>query len=199
MILMILFFQGLRGYDPLMASILITPMAIGLIIAGPLGGNLSDKYGSRLISTGGLVLSLVGLVGLSMMQYDTTYRVLAVWMFVHGFGSGLFQPPNTSAIMASVPLKRRGVASSMRSFLNTSGMVISMTIALPLLLSTIPLEMMMNMFVVGGMNMPIDTQITFTTGIAFVFFISSVLTVPAIIVSAMRGSEDVGRSREQAG
>jgi hypothetical protein len=49
------------------------------------------------------------------------------------------------------------------------------------------------------MNMPIDTQITFTTGIAFVFFISSVLTVPAIIVSAMRGSEDVGRSREQAG
>jgi MFS family permease len=140
MILMILFFQGLRGYDPLMASILITPMAIGLIIAGPLGGNLSDKYGSRLISTGGLVLSLVGLVGLSMMQYDTTYRVLAVWMFVHGFGSGLFQPPNTSAIMASVPLKRRGVASSMRSFLSNAGMVISMTLALPLLLNTIPLD-----------------------------------------------------------
>jgi MFS family permease len=120
-------------------------------------------------------------------------------MFVHGFGSGLFQPPNTSAIMASVPLKRRGVASSMRSFLSNAGMVISMTLALPLLLNTIPLDLMMNMFVVGGMSMPIDTQITFTTGIAFVFFISSVLTVPAIIVSAMRGSEDVGRSREQAG
>ncbi len=199
MILMILFFQGLRGYDPLMASILITPMAIGLIIAGPLGGNLSDKYGSRSISTGGLGLSLVGLVGLSLMQYDTPYWVLAVWMFVHGFGSGLFQPPNTSAIMAAVPLKRRGVASSMRAYLSNAGMVISMTLALPLLLNTIPLDLMMNMFVVGGMNMPIDTQIAFTSGIAFVFFISSVLTVPATIVSAMRGSDDVGRNREQAG
>jgi MFS family permease len=197
MILLILFFQGLRGYDPLMASILIAPLAIGLIISGPLGGNLSDKYGSRLISTGGLIISVVGLAGLALMQYDTPYWVLAVWMFVNGFGSGLFQPPNTSAIMASVPFERRGVASSMRAFLVNTGMVISMTIALPLLIATIPLDMMMNMFVVGGMNMPMATQITFTHGIAFVLLISSLLTIPAIIVSALRGSEDVGRHKER--
>lgn len=197
MILMILFFQGLRGYDPLMASFLIAPMAIGLIISGPMGGNLSDTYGSRLISTGGLIISFVGLAGLALMQYDTPYWVLAVCMFVNGFGSGLFQPPNTSAIMAAVPLERRGVASSMRAFLGNSGMVISMTITLPLLIATIPLDLMMNMFVVGGMNMPVETQITFTQGIAFIFFISSLLTVPAIIVSALRGSEDVGRHKEQ--
>jgi EmrB/QacA subfamily drug resistance transporter len=198
MILLILFFQGLRGYDPLMASILITPLAIGLIIAGPLGGILSDKYGSRLISTGGLIISFVGLAGLALMQYDTPYGVLAVWMFVNGFGSGLFQPPNTSAIMGAVPFKRRGVASSMRAFLANSGMVISMAIVLPLLIATIPLDTMMNMFVVGGMNMPMDTQVTFTSGIASVFLISALLTIPAIIVSALRGSEDVGRNTEQA-
>jgi EmrB/QacA subfamily drug resistance transporter len=197
MILLILFFQGLRGYDPLTASILIAPLAIGLIISGPVGGSLSDKYGSRLISTAGLIISLVGLAGLALMQYDTPYRVLAVWMFVNGFGSGLFQPPNTSAIMAAVPFERRGVASSMRAFLGNTGMVISMTIALPLLIATIPLDLMMNMFVVGGMNMPIETQITFTHGIAFVLFISSLLTVPAIIVSALRGSEDAGRDKER--
>lgn len=198
MILLILFFQGLRGYDPLTASILIAPLAIGLIISGPLGGNLSDKYGSRWISTGGLMISLVGLAGLALMQYDTPYWVLAVWMFVNGFGSGLFQPPNTSAIMAAVPFERRGVASSMRAFLVNTGMVISMTIALPLLITTIPLDVMMNMFVVGGMNMPMEMQITFTHGIAFVLLISSLLTVPAIIVSALRGSEDAGRHKERA-
>ena len=197
MILLILFFQGLRGYDPLTASILIAPLAIGLIISGPIGGNLSDKYGSRLISTGGLIISLVGLGGLALMQYDTPYRVLAVWMFVNGFGSGLFQPPNTSAIMAAVPFERRGVASAMRAFLGNTGMVISMTLALPLLITTIPLDIMMNMFVVGGMNMPMETQITFTHGIAFVLFISSLLTVPAIIISALRGSEDAGRHKER--
>jgi EmrB/QacA subfamily drug resistance transporter len=194
MVLLILFFQGLRGYDPLMASILIAPLAIGLIIAGPLGGVLSDKYGSRLISTGGLIISFVGLAGLALMQYDTPYGVLAAWMFVNGFGSGLFQPPNTSAIMAAVPFGRRGVASSMRAFLMNTGMVISMAIVLPLLIATIPLDTMMAMFVVGGMNMPMDTQVTFTRGIASVFLISALLTIPAIIVSALRGSEDVGRN-----
>ncbi|WAI01558.1 DHA2 family efflux MFS transporter permease subunit [Methanogenium organophilum] len=199
MILLILFFQGLRGYDPLMASILIAPMAIGLIVGGPIGGSLSDKYGSRLISTIGLIISLVGLAGLALMQYDTPYWVLAAWMVVNGIGSGLFQPPNTSAIMASVPFERRGVASSMRAFLGNTGMVISMTIAMPLLITTVPLDTMMNMFVVGGMNMPMDTQILFTDGIAFVFIISAILTIPAVIVSAMRGKDDVRVNIEMAG
>ena len=140
---------------------------------------------------------MVALGGLDLMQYDTPYRVLAVWMFVIGFGSGLFQPPNTSEIMAAVPFERRGVASAMRAFLGNTGMVISMTLALPLLITTIPLDIMMNMFVVGGMNMPMETQITFTHGIAFVLLISSLLTVPAIIVSVLRGSEDAGRHKER--
>jgi EmrB/QacA subfamily drug resistance transporter len=189
MMLLILFFQGLKGFDPLMASILIAPLAIGLVITGPVGGILSDRYGTRLISTAGLIISLAGLAGLALMQYDTPYWVIAFWMFVNGFGSGLFQPPNTSAIMASVPVERRGAASAMRAFFNNTGMVISMTLALPLLVSTIPLDQMMNMFVVGGVNMPVATQITFTQGITAVFFLSCILTVPAIIVSAMRGRD----------
>jgi EmrB/QacA subfamily drug resistance transporter len=189
MMLLILFFQGLKGCDPLMASILVAPLAIGLVITGPLGGILSDTYGTRLISTAGLVIALAGLLGLALMQYDTPYWVIAAWMFINGFGSGLFQPPNTSAIMASVPAERRGTASAMRAFFNNTGMVISMTIALPLLVSTIPLDLMMNMFVIGGMNMPVDTQIVFTQGITTVFLLSGILTVPAIIVSALRGGD----------
>ncbi len=198
MMLLILFFQGLRGYDPLTASILIAPLAIGIVITGPLGGILSDKYGSRLISTIGLVISLAGLIGLALIQYDTPYWVLAVWMFVNGFGSGLFQPPNTSAIMASVPMNRRGFASSMRAFFNNTGMVISMTLALPLLIGTIPLDQMMNMFVVGGMNMPVATQIVFTNGITLVFWIGALLTIPAIIVSALRGTDIVHEEENPA-
>lgn len=197
MMLLILFFQGLKGYDPLMASILIAPLAIGLVITGPLGGILSDKYGTRLISTAGLIIALAGLAGLALMQYDTPYGVIAFWMFVNGFGSGLFQPPNTSAIMASVPLDRRGAASAMRAFFNNTGMVISMTLALPLLISTVPLDQMMNMFVVGGMNMPVATQIIFTQGITAVFFISCILTVPAIIVSALRGADQPDSTGDQ--
>ena len=191
MMLLIIFFQGPMGYDPLWASILISPLAIALIITGPLGGSLSDRYGSRLISTGGLVIATAGLFGLAFMQYDTPYWVLAFWMFVHGFGSGLFQPPNTSAIMAAVPVERRGVASSIRAFFLNTGMVISMTIAMPLLIGMIPLDEMMNMFVVGSSHLPMAIQIRFTNAICFVFLVSAFLSIPAIIVSAMRGTEDL--------
>ena len=197
MMLLILFFQGLKGEDPLTASILVAPLAIGLVITGPIGGILSDKYGPRLISTTGLIISLAGLAGLAMMQYNTPYWVIACWMFVNGFGSGLFQPPNTGAIMSSVPAERRGAASAMRAFFNNTVMVISMTLALPLLVSTIPLDQIMNMFVVGGMNMPVATQIVFTRGIAAVFALSTILTVPAIIVSALRGPHEAGESSAQ--
>lgn len=194
MILLILFFQGPRGYDPLMASILISPLAIGLTITGPIGGILSDKYGSRSISTIGLVISLAGLLGLATMHYDTPYLFIAIWMFINGFGSGLFQPPNTSAIMSSVPPERRGVASSMRAFLNNAGMVLSMGIAFPLIMGTISLTEMTDMFVLGGASMPVAVQMAFTSGITRAFVLSSLITVPAIIISAMRGKEDVWKS-----
>jgi EmrB/QacA subfamily drug resistance transporter len=190
MILLILFFQGPRGYDPLMASILIFPLAIGLAVTGPIGGVLSDKYGSRMISTVGLVISLMGLLGLATMHYNTPYWILAVWMFINSFGSGLFQPPNTSAIMSSVSPHRRGVASSMRAFFNSAGMVLSMGIAFPLIMRTISLTEMMDMFVIGGGNMPVAVQEAFTGGITSAFILSAIITVPAIIVSAMRGKED---------
>jgi EmrB/QacA subfamily drug resistance transporter len=190
MILLILFFQGPRGYDPLTASILTAPLAIGLAITGPIGGILSDKYGSRMISTVGLVISLVGLFGLATMHYDTPYWIIAVWMFINSFGSGMFQPPNTSAIMSSVAPDRRGTASSMRAFFNSAGMVLSMGISFPLIMGTIPFSQMMDMFVVGGASMPIAVQEAFTNGITSAFILSSIITIPAIIASALRGKED---------
>lgn len=191
MILLILYFQGPRGCDPLTASILIIPAAAALAVAGPLGGELADRYGSRGISTLGLAISFAGLLGLAAIRYDTPYPVLGVLMFVNNFGSGLFQPPNTSAIMASVRMGRRGVASSIRAFLNNAGMALSMVIATPLIIGTIPFQEMMDMFVVGGAMMPIEEQIAFTNGIDLVFLISAVITIPAIITSAMRGKGDV--------
>lgn len=191
MILLILFFQGPKGCDPLTASILIIPAAAALAVAGPIGGWLSDHYGSREISTLGLIVSFAGLLGLATMQFDTPYPVLALWMFVNNFGSGLFQPPNTGAIMAAVRVDRRGAASSIRAFLNNAGMVISMAIATPLIMGTMPLEEMMDMFVFSGAVMPVAAQIAFTRGISLVFLISAAITMPAIIASAMRGKGDV--------
>jgi hypothetical protein len=65
-----------------------------------------------------------------------------------------------------------------------------MGIAFPLIMGTIPLDEMMNMFVVGGANMPVAVQEAFTNGITGAFILSSIITVPAIIASALRGKEN---------
>jgi len=189
MFLLILFFQGLMGYDPLVASILILPMAVGITITGPIGGILSDKYGSRSIATIGLCISLVGLAGLSALHYDTEYVIIAIWMFSMGIGSGLFQAPNTCAIMASVPPERRGIASATRTLLMNVGMIISMGVIFPFILSTVSMQELLDMFVVGSGNMPVAAKIVFTNALDIVFIGSSVITVLAIIVSALRGEE----------
>ncbi len=187
MILLILFFQGPRGHDPLIASLLIAPLAVGLSITGPLGGFLADRYGTRLIGTLGLAISLVGLIGLAVIHYNTPYPYIAVWMFVNGFGSGLFQPPNTSSIMAAVPVDRRGVASSMRAFLINAGMVLSMGFSFPIVIGSMTMTDMMSMFIKGGATMPVAMQEAFTGGVTKAFIVSALITIPAIIVSALRG------------
>lgn len=199
MILLILYFQGVRGLDPLLASILIAPLAIGLVVMGPIGGILSDRFGSRSIATVGLVISLVGLGGLALIRHDTPYAWIALSMLVNGIGSGLFQSPNTSAVMAAVPLERRGITSSVRALLNNLGMVLSMAIATPVLLGSVSMEMLMEMFVVGGTNVPIAVQEAVTAGIAFAFVIATLLTVPAVVASALRGTDVRDLSSHEAG
>jgi len=72
-----------------------------------------------------------------------------------------------------------------------------MSLALPILIGMMPLDQMMSIFVVGGSNLPVATQIQFTSAIALVFRLSVLLTVPAIIISALRGTDDANRSRAQ--
>jgi MFS family permease len=102
----------LHGYDftvtPLWAGIYMLPLTAGFLIAGPISGTLSDRYGPRLFATSGLLLAAICFVGLMMLPVDFPYPLFALLIFGNGIGSGLFASPNTSAIMSSVPAGQRG-------------------------------------------------------------------------------------------
>ena len=105
----------LHGYDfevtPLWAGIYMLPLTAGFLIAGPISGTLSDRYGARPFATAGLLVAGVCFTGLMMLPIDFPYWLFALLIFGNGIGSGLFASPNTSAIMSSVPAQRprRGV------------------------------------------------------------------------------------------
>ncbi len=119
----------LHGYDytvtPLWAGIYMLPLTAGFLIAGPISGYLSDRYGSRLFATAGLLVAACGFTGLMLLPIDFPYPIFAAIIFCNGLGSGLFASPNTSSIMSSVPAEHRGAASGMRSVFMNSGMSLS--------------------------------------------------------------------------
>jgi MFS family permease len=118
------------------------PLTAGFLIAGPISGTLSDRYGPRLFATSGLLLAAVCFAGLMLVPVNFSYWVFALLIFGNGVGSGLFASPNTSAIMSSVPAQHRGSASGMRSTFQNSGMSLSIGIFFSLMIaglaSTLP-------------------------------------------------------------
>jgi MFS family permease len=141
--MLIIWLQGiwlpLHGFDyeqtPLWAGIYMLPLTCGFLIAGPLSGYLSDRFGARMFATGGLVIVAVSFVGLIVLPVNFGYPSFAGLLLLSGLGQGMFSAPNTSAIMSSVPANQRGVASGMRSTFQNSGTALSIGVFFSLMIS----------------------------------------------------------------
>lgn len=107
-------------------------LAVSPVIAGtvaPISGRLSDRFGSRLISLIGLMSLVIGFLSISTLTTQTTELGYIARIAPVGFGLGLFQSPNNSAILGAVPPERLGIASGLLSLSRTLGQ----TTGLPLL------------------------------------------------------------------
>ena len=141
--MLIIWLQGiwlpLHGYSfestPLWSGIYMLPMTLGFLLAGPLSGTLSDRFGSRPFTVGGLVLMAMTFVALTLIPVDFDYRVFAVLIFLNGLGGGIFTAPNTAAIMSSVPAAERGAASGIRATVTNAGMSLSIGIFFSLMIA----------------------------------------------------------------
>jgi MFS family permease len=129
----------LHGYDftvtPLWAGIYMLPLTAGFLVAGPISGRLSDRFGARPFATAGLLVAAAAFTGLMLLPINFPYWAFALLIFGNGVGSGLFAAPNTAAVMSSVPARDRGAASGMRSTFQNSGMSLSIGIFFSLLIA----------------------------------------------------------------
>jgi MFS family permease len=141
--MLIIWLQGiwlpLHGYayedTPLWAGVFMLPLTVGFLIAGPISGFLSDRFGARLFSTAGLVVVAVSFLGLLALPVNFDYGLFAALLLLNGLGQGMFSAPNTSSIMGSVRPEYRGVASGMRSTFQNSGTALSIGVFFSLMVS----------------------------------------------------------------
>ncbi|HTA35431.1 MAG TPA: MFS transporter, partial [Solirubrobacteraceae bacterium] len=142
MFMLIIWLQGiwlpLHGVDyvdtPLRAGIYMLPLTLGMLIAGPTSGYLSDRFGARWFATGGMLGTALGFGLLLILPIDFAYWPFAAILFLIGASMGLFASPNRAAVMNSLPPQDRGAGGGMNQTFQNSAQVLSVGIFFTLMI-----------------------------------------------------------------
>jgi len=153
MFMLIIWLQGIwlpqHGYSfhetPLYAGLYMAPFTVGMLLAGPTSGILSDRYGARLFATVGMVLSAACFGLLAALPTNFAYWQFAAILFFMGASMGMFASPNRAAVMNSLPPGDRGAGGAMNQTFQNSAQVLSIGIFFTLLIvglsATLPATM----------------------------------------------------------
>jgi MFS family permease len=142
MFMLIIWLQGiwlpLHGYSfettPLWAGIAMIPLTVGMLIAGPVSGILSDRYGARPFATGGMVGVAICFALLEALPIDFAYWEFAIILFFTGITMASFGSPNRTGVMNSLPPEHRGAGSGMNTTFQNSAQVVSIGIFFTLMI-----------------------------------------------------------------
>ncbi len=134
------YMQAALNYTPQQIGLIFVPSSIAMIVTGPISGRLSDRFGYRWFTVGGLMLSVCGLLLLSTLTTESSVWIVAVGMLLQTGGTGAFYPPNNSSIMQQVPESRYGVMSGfinlVRNSANITGTAVATAIVAAVMVST---------------------------------------------------------------
>jgi MFS family permease len=142
MFMLIIWLQGIwlpeHGYSfertPLWAGILMLPLTLGFLLAGPFSGYLSDQFGARYLATGGMLVAATSFVLLIFLPVNFNYVAFALILLLFGTSMGAFAAPNRAAVMNSLPARDRGAGGGMNATFQSSAQVLSIGIFFSLMI-----------------------------------------------------------------
>jgi MFS family permease len=142
MFMLIIWLQGIwlpqHGYDftetPLWAGIYMLPLTLGMLVAGPTSGYLSDRFGARWFATGGMLGSALSFFLLEILPIDFPFPLFALVLALMGISMGMFASPNRAAVMNSLPPQHRGAGGGMNQTFQNSAQVLSIGVFFTLMI-----------------------------------------------------------------
>ncbi|MDE3069491.1 MAG: MFS transporter [Acidobacteriota bacterium] len=142
MFMLIIWLQGIwlpeHGYGfaetPLWAGIYMLPLTLGMLLAGPLSGYLSDRFGARWFATGGMLAAAVSFALLDALPTDFPFLAFALVLALTGASMGMFASPNRAAVMNSLPPGDRGAGGGMNQTFQNSAQVLSIGVFFTLMI-----------------------------------------------------------------
>ncbi|MFZ5639869.1 MAG: MFS transporter [Bacillota bacterium] len=174
--LMPFYLDKVLALKPYQIGLMMTPFPLAMFVVAPLSGWASDRIGPLYLTTGGLAVVSVALAALSTLDTDTPLWSVAVRSGLMGVGAGLFQSPNNSSVMGTVPPPKLGVAGGVVATVRNVGMV--MGVALAVTLFNTRYEYLRRV---------LPEKMAFVQSLTFVFLTAAVINLLGIAVSAVRG------------
>jgi EmrB/QacA subfamily drug resistance transporter len=197
MFVFVFYFQGVQGNSPILAGVKLAPLAIGMLVSSPMAGIWADRRGSRTLAVLGMLVTAVGLALMTTLGRNTSYLWPGIYMFIVGIGSGMFNSPNTAAMMGSVAPHRRGIAAGARVLVQNTGAVISIAFVLAIVTSAVPKKVLFSVF--SGIANHISTaQLNpFITNMHTALWCLTAVSLVGAVISAARPKE-VGTANRPA-
>ncbi len=189
MFLFVFYFQGVQGNSPVLAGLKLAPLALGMLISSPLAGIWADRRGSRGMAVMGMLVTALGLGLMTSLDRDTSYWAPGIFMMLVGIGSGMFNSPNTAAMMGAVPAHRRGIAAGARVLVQNTGAVLSIAFVIAVVTASVPKSTLFAVFS-GLANHITNAQLTpFIANMHTALWCLCGISLVGAVVAAARPSE----------
>ena len=182
------YLQKLIGLTPGQVGLLLIPAAVCMIIFGPISGRLSDKFGWRNLTMGGMALSSsASFVLVATLSENTSVVLIAAMLMVQSMGTGLFNSPNNSSIFSAVERSDFGVMSAVTQLVRNSANVTSVALATSIVVTVMAFQ---------GYEPTLDAvspQVAgaFVDGLKLAFFVLGCFTVVGFVIAFVCGERTV--------
>ena len=134
--LMPFYLQGVLGFNARSAGLILMPGAVFMAVLGPISGALSDRFGSRWFTIGGLASSSAGLFLLSRLTEDSSLVTIIPALILTSGGMGTFYSPNSSSVLSAVELERYGIVLALLNLVRNGANIISLAMATAIITAT---------------------------------------------------------------
>ena len=183
--------QDGRGFTATETALMMMPLSLMMLIMSPVSGRLSDRFGSRPLTTVGMVLVCLALFLLSRTTADTSPVDFAMRMMLLGIGTATFGSPNTSVIMSAVPPERLGTASASQTTARTFGNSFGTSVGVAVMTSVAASFALNN-------GVSAESGEAITQGFRMALLVATIAASPAILLSLLGGQRGVRVVAEKA-
>ena len=196
--LMPFYIQNVLGYSPKIAGMVVMPGALCMAIMGSVSGTLSDKFGWRWFTVGGMICSTIGLVILSRVTETSPLWEVVIGLILVSGGMGTFYSANSSSVLSAVERESYGVVSGFLNLVRNSANVISLAIATTIVTVTMGSLGFEPSLEAVRTNSVEGVRGAFTIGMRNAFYVLVALVIAAMAVSFLQGNARASSRQEQA-